>query len=122
MAVGETGERPKEAQERMEAAIRAATAQAEAMARKMVADLLGGKLDPRQLAGLLQGMAGGLPCAGGDSPYRVLGLDPAAEDEVVKVAYRTLSRKHHPDRGGSPERMAHINRAYEAIAREREWK
>ncbi len=108
----------KKMQEAVNEAIRTATAQAEQMARKVVADMLGGRLDPQQMADLLQGMLGKLPVQGG-SPYRVLGLDPSAEDEVVKLVYRHLSREHHPDHGGSAERMAEINRAYEAICRER---
>ena len=30
-------------------------------------------------------------------PYNVLGLERGASDEEVKKAYRTLSRKYHPD-------------------------
>ena len=29
--------------------------------------------------------------------YRVLQVDPEAEDEVIKAAYRRLARKYHPD-------------------------
>ena len=30
-------------------------------------------------------------------PYQVLGISRDASDEEVKKAYRTLSRKYHPD-------------------------
>ncbi len=30
-------------------------------------------------------------------PYKVLGIERTATDEEVKKAYRTLSRKYHPD-------------------------
>ena len=30
-------------------------------------------------------------------PYEVLGLKRGASDEEIKKAYRTLSRKYHPD-------------------------
>ena len=30
-------------------------------------------------------------------PYNVLGLERGASDEEGKKAYRTLSRKYHPD-------------------------
>ncbi|MGN0298035.1 MAG: DnaJ domain-containing protein [Lachnospiraceae bacterium] len=30
-------------------------------------------------------------------PYKVLGVSPSATDDEVKKAYRTLSRKYHPD-------------------------
>ncbi len=106
----------------VEEAIRTASAKAEEMARAMVADLLGGRMDVGQVLGAIQGMAGRLPgVQDAPSPYQVLGLDPSAEDGLVKQVYRYHSRRHHPDRGGSPERMAEINRAYEAIRRERGW-
>lgn len=57
-----------------------------------------------------------------DSPFRVLGLDPSAPDEVVRLVYRHLAHRLHPDRGGSTEAMAKLNQAYERIARERGWK
>ena len=30
-------------------------------------------------------------------PYKVLQVDPEAEDEVIAAAYRRLARKYHPD-------------------------
>ena len=46
-------------------------------------------------------------------PYRVLQVDPAAEPEVVRAAYRVLALKYHPDvRTGSQERMAALNQAW----------
>lgn len=62
----------------------------------------------------------GTPAENG--PYRVLGLDPSAPDELVKVAYRLLAQRCHPDRGGSTQAMARLNQAYDQIARERGWK
>lgn len=106
-----------QAQEKLEEAIKA---QADQMIRKMMTDMLGGKVDMAQMASILQGLMGRLQAQ--DSPYRVLGLDPSAEDDVVRLAYRALSRKHHPDKGGSQEKMTEINRAYEAIGRERGWR
>ena len=29
--------------------------------------------------------------------YKVLGLEPGADDKAVKTAYRKLARKYHPD-------------------------
>jgi len=54
-------------------------------------------------------------------PYQTLGLDRDADDEVVKAAYRSLSRKYHPDSGKSPnaDKMKQINSAWEAIKKER---
>lgn len=47
---------------------------------------------------------------------KILGLDPAAEPEVVRAAYRELAATHHPDRGGDAERMRQINEAYEQLS------
>lgn len=50
--------------------------------------------------------------------YKVLQVDPEAEDEVIQAAYRRLARKYHPDVDGSVEaatRMTAINRAWELI-------
>lgn len=48
-------------------------------------------------------------------PYSVLGLTSDADIEVVKAVYRTLSKKHHPDQGGSEEEFKRVNAAYNAI-------
>ncbi|MDX1541074.1 MAG: TerB family tellurite resistance protein [Geminicoccaceae bacterium] len=65
-----------------------------------------------------------------DDAYDVLGIQRAAKDEQVKLAYRQLVREHHPDRlvskGLPPElveqankRLAAINAAYDQIVKER---
>jgi curved DNA-binding protein CbpA len=48
--------------------------------------------------------------------YRVLRIDPQAEDFVLEAAYRALARHFHPD-GVTPDatRMAEINRAYDQV-------
>jgi curved DNA-binding protein CbpA len=43
--------------------------------------------------------------------YRLLQVDPEAEVEVIRAAYRTLAAKHHPDVGGSASHMAELNGA-----------
>lgn len=48
-------------------------------------------------------------------PYKILQVDPEAEDEVIQAAYRRLARKYHPDitPGAEAEaRMAAINAAW----------
>jgi curved DNA-binding protein CbpA len=50
--------------------------------------------------------------------YKVLQVDPEAEDEVIQAAYRRLARKYHPDLAGGAEaaaRMAALNAAWELI-------
>jgi curved DNA-binding protein CbpA len=48
--------------------------------------------------------------------YRILRIDPQAEDFVLEAVYRALARQYHPD-GKAPgvERMAAINRAYSLV-------
>ncbi len=46
------------------------------------------------------------------NPYRVLGIEEGASITEIKMAYKKLSRVHHPDKGG-PEELFHIiNEAY----------
>ena len=59
-------------------------------------------------------------------PYKVLGVAPDATDEQIKVAYRDLARKYHPDNyANNPladlaqEKMKQINEAYDTITKQR---
>ncbi|MEZ5855079.1 MAG: TerB family tellurite resistance protein [Hyphomicrobiaceae bacterium] len=63
-------------------------------------------------------------------PYTVLGIDPSATNAEIKARHRALSFEHHPDRltgRGVPQdfviiaerKLASINAAYDAIAKER---
>jgi DnaJ like chaperone protein len=65
-----------------------------------------------------------------DSPYAILDLMPDASEKEIKARYRRLVQETHPDRmmaeGAPPgvvkaatSKLAHINAAYEDIARER---
>jgi curved DNA-binding protein CbpA len=54
----------------------------------------------------------------GSDPYKVLQVDPEAEDEVIAAAYRRLARKYHPDTATGAEssgRMEAINAAWEVL-------
>jgi curved DNA-binding protein CbpA len=54
----------------------------------------------------------------GPDPYKVLQVDPEAEDEVIQAAYRRLAQKYHPDVATGPDaaaRMAAINAAWEVL-------
>ena len=48
-------------------------------------------------------------------PWHVLYLRPGAPAELVEAAYKTLAKLHHPDVGGSNDRMREINLAYERL-------
>lgn len=37
--------------------------------------------------------------------------------EIIKRGYRECSKRHHPDVGGSNEKMAELNEAYEILCR-----
>lgn len=50
-----------------------------------------------------------------DRPYTVLGLEPNADRDAVRSAYRSLLKEHHPDQGGSTDAFLRVKRAYEAI-------
>jgi DnaJ like chaperone protein len=65
-----------------------------------------------------------------DSPYAILDLPPDASEAEIRTRYRKLVRESHPDRliaEGAPTavikaataKLAHINAAYEEIAKER---
>lgn len=52
--------------------------------------------------------------------HSVLQVQPTAEPEVVKAAFRALALKYHPDHDGSTyaaRRMREINEAYAALRR-----
>jgi curved DNA-binding protein CbpA len=54
----------------------------------------------------------------GTDPYKVLQVDPEAEEEVIAAAYRRLARKYHPDTATGAEavgRMEAINAAWEVL-------
>eukprot|EP00568_Trieres_chinensis_P008584 CAMPEP_0183297532 /NCGR_PEP_ID=MMETSP0160_2-20130417/4810_1 /TAXON_ID=2839 ORGANISM="Odontella Sinensis, Strain Grunow 1884" /NCGR_SAMPLE_ID=MMETSP0160_2 /ASSEMBLY_ACC=CAM_ASM_000250 /LENGTH=696 /DNA_ID=CAMNT_0025459381 /DNA_START=45 /DNA_END=2135 /DNA_ORIENTATION=- len=48
-------------------------------------------------------------------PYDVLSIEESANSTVVKQAYRTLSKLHHPDKGGDEKTFHKIASAYKAL-------
>ena len=47
--------------------------------------------------------------------YKVLGVDENASQDEIKKAFRKMSLKHHPDRGGDAEQFKKINEAYQIL-------
>lgn len=61
------------------------------------------------------------------NPYQVLGVSPSASDEEIKKAYRSLSRKYHPDanvnnpnRAQAEEQFKEVQQAYDQIMKEKQ--
>ena len=50
-----------------------------------------------------------------DSDYRILEIQRGSSDDEVKKAYHRLARKHHPDKGGDPEKFKQIDLAFRNI-------
>ena len=60
-------------------------------------------------------------------PYQILGVPRGASDDEIKKAYRTLSRKYHPDaninnpnKEQAEEKFKQIQQAYDRIMDEKE--
>lgn len=60
------------------------------------------------------------------NPYQVLGISPNASEDEIKRAYRSLSRKYHPDanvnnpnKAQAEEKFKEIQQAYQQIMKER---
>jgi hypothetical protein len=53
---------------------------------------------------------------GSGNPYKVLQVDPSAEQEVIEAAYRRLVRKYHPDVNSAPAAEAKMKDIIEAYA------
>lgn len=49
--------------------------------------------------------------------YRTLGIEPGANKDEIKKAYRKLAQKYHPDRpGGDSKKFQEIKEAYEKLS------
>jgi DnaJ domain len=51
--------------------------------------------------------------------YGVLGVDKHASQAEIDRQYKRQASKHHPDRGGSEERMKSLNEAYSVLKDQR---
>ncbi|WP_281195876.1 J domain-containing protein [Halorubrum sp. F4] len=69
----------------------------------------GGTRDPRDRAPATNGMSV-------REAYAVLDLDPSADDETVRSAYRERAKRLHPDgEDGDEEAFKELNRAYDVL-------
>lgn len=50
--------------------------------------------------------------------YKVLGVSRDADLKTIKKAYRKVAIAAHPDKGGSEQKMATVNEAYEVLSNE----
>ena len=51
--------------------------------------------------------------------YRTLGIDPGADEDAVRAAYRERAKSTHPDtESGDEETFKRVNRAYERLIEE----
>lgn len=48
--------------------------------------------------------------------FSTLGVEPSANDEEIKKAYKKLAMKHHPDRGGDQSKFQEIQEAYDTLS------
>ena len=60
-------------------------------------------------------VAGHLTTMSAMDPYAILQVQPSAQTDVIRAAYRALAMKHHPDAGGSAAMMAEINEAWATL-------
>jgi len=51
-----------------------------------------------------------------DDYYQLLGLQRDASQADIKRAFRRISMKEHPDKGGDPEKYAKISHAYDVLS------
>lgn len=72
--------------------------------------------EERGLEELVRAAYGLLPAPVAEKdPYETLGVRPDAPLDVIEASYRALAKKAHPDLGGSTQRMAELNAAWEKI-------
>ncbi|MFB6071342.1 MAG: ferredoxin Fer [Halobacterium sp.] len=50
-----------------------------------------------------------------DAPHEILGVDPDADDDDIREAYRRRVVETHPDQGGSLEEFQRVRAAYDAV-------
>jgi len=49
------------------------------------------------------------------TPYQVLGIEPTASQEEKEKAWKLIRSKHHPDKGGDPQKFKEAQAAWDQI-------
>ena len=47
--------------------------------------------------------------------YKILNINSKATQDEIKKAFRTLSKQHHPDKGGEEKKFQEISQAYDTL-------
>ena len=50
-----------------------------------------------------------------EDPYMILGIQPGADSNAIKLAYRRLAKQHHPDAGGNAAEFQKIKSAFNEL-------
>jgi hypothetical protein len=50
-----------------------------------------------------------------EDPYMILGIQPGADSNAIKLAYRRLAKQHHPDAGGNATEFQKIKAAFNEL-------
>ncbi len=50
-----------------------------------------------------------------EDPYMILGIQPGADSDAIKLAYRRLAKQHHPDAGGNAAEFQKIKSAFNEL-------
>ena len=50
-----------------------------------------------------------------EDPYMILGIQPGADSDAIKLAYRRLAKQHHPDAGGNAAEFQKIKTAFNEL-------
>jgi DnaJ-class molecular chaperone len=48
--------------------------------------------------------------------YDILGIKKSASQDEIRTAYKKMSMKHHPDRGGDESTFKEVNQAYQTLS------
>ena len=54
-----------------------------------------------------------------NNPWVILGLEPGATTKEVKLAYKSMALKTHPDKGGTIAEWLAVSDAYDNISKKR---